>query len=402
MNDSTPDARPAVLQVLPALSAGGAERTTLDIARALVANGIRALVASEGGRLEHELAQCGGELIRMPVARKSLHMIFSNASALANVIRRENVVLIHARSRAPAWSALLAARRTKIPFITTYHGIYNAKTRLKRWYNSVMARGDAVIANSEWTASHILATYRFQPKHLTIIPRGIDLQTFDPASIDPERVQKFRNWWGAKETDRIVLLPGRLSRWKGQLVFLRALAELRREGRLPANIRAVIAGDAQGRMSYLRDVMNSVTKHELQDIAVIADHIGDMPAAYLAADVVISASIEPEAFGRIPPEAAAMARPVIATDHGGARETVRNEETGLLVKPNSVQDLADAIANLLARTPEALGAMGAKGRAHIEANYTVERMCLDTLHLYSRVLEEREGTGRREPVMSAV
>jgi glycosyltransferase involved in cell wall biosynthesis len=391
MTDETPDARPAVLQIVPQLSAGGAERTTLDIARALVANGIRALVASEGGRMEHELAQCGGELIRMPVAHKSLYSIFSNASAIAQLIRRENVILVHARSRAPAWSARMAARRTKIPFITTYHGIYNGKSRLKRWYNSVMARGDAVIANSEWTASHILATYRFQPKHLTIIPRGIDLQAFDPASVDPQRVEKFRKWWGAKETDRVVLLPGRLSRWKGQLVFLRALAHMRREGRILHDIRAVVAGDAQGRMSYLREVMDSIVKHELQDIVVVADHVSDMPAAYLAADIVVSASLEPEAFGRVAPEAAAMGRPVIATDHGGARETVRNEETGLLVKPNSAHDLADAIGDLLSRPPEALATMGAKGRAHIVANYTVERMCLDTLHLYSSVLEERVG-----------
>jgi glycosyltransferase involved in cell wall biosynthesis len=391
MSEQTPDAAPAVLQIVPALNAGGAERSTLDIARALVANGIRALVASEGGRLEFELVRSGGELIRMPVARKSLYSIFSNASAIANVIRRENVVLVHARSRAPAWSALMAARRTKVPFITTYHGVYNGKTRLKRWYNSVMARGDAVIANSEWTASHILATYRFQPKHLTIIPRGIDLDKFDPAAIEPQRVQPFRNWWGAKDTDRVILLPGRLSRWKGQLVFLRALGHMKQKGQIPPNVRAVIAGDAQGRMSYLREVMNSIARHDLLDVALVADHITDMPAAYLAADIVVSASTEPEAFGRIPPEAAAMGRPVIATDHGGARETVRNAESGLLVKPNSTHDLADAMGDLLSRTPEALAAMGAKGRAHIVANYTVDRMCLDTLHLYSRVLEERAG-----------
>jgi len=194
MADQTLDGQPAVLQIVPSLNAGGAERTTLDIARALVANGFRALVASEGGRLESELIRCGGELIRMPVARKSLHTIISNAGAIANVIRRENVLLVHARSRAPAWSALIAARRTKIPFVTTYHGVYNGKTRLKRWYNSIMARGDAVIANSEWTGSHILSTYRFQPKHLTIIPRGVDLVKFDPASVEPERIEAFRNW----------------------------------------------------------------------------------------------------------------------------------------------------------------------------------------------------------------
>jgi len=189
----------------------------------------------------------------------------------------------------------------------------------------------------------------------------------------------------------VILLPGRLSRWKGQLVFLRALGLLRRDGKIPPNVRAVIAGDAQGRMSYLREVMDSITRHNLQDVALIADHITDMPAAYLAADIVVSASTDPEAFGRIPPEAAAMGRPVIATDHGGARETVRNQDSGLLVKPNSAHDLADAILDLLSRTPDALDAMGAKGRAHITANYTVERMCLDTLHLYSKVLEERAG-----------
>jgi glycosyltransferase involved in cell wall biosynthesis len=389
MTGQTPDGQPAVLQIVPSLNAGGAERTTLDIARALVANGIRALVASEGGRLESELIRSGGELIRLPVARKSLHMIVSNAAAIANIIRRENVILVHARSRAPAWSALMAARRTNTPFVTTYHGVYNGKTRLKRWYNSIMARGDAVIANSEWTASHILATYRFEPKQLTIIPRGIDLDRFDPASVEPQRIQAFRNWWGTKETDRVVLLPGRLSRWKGQLVFLRALGHMRRAGKIPPDVRAVIAGDAQGRMSYLREVMASIVRYELQDIALIADHITDMPAAYLAADIVVSASTDPEAFGRIPPEAAAMGRPVIATDHGGARETVLNAESGLLVKPNSAHDLADAMEELLSRTPDTLAAMGAKGRAHIVANYTVDRMCLDTLHLYSKVLDER-------------
>ena len=392
MKDQTPEPIPAVLQVVPSLNAGGAERTTLDIARALVANGFRALVATEGGRLEYELVSSGGEMIRMPVARKSLHTILSNASAMADVIRRQNVILVHARSRAPAWSAMMAARRTKIPFVTTYHGIYNGKSRLKRWYNSIMARGDAVIANSEWTASHILSTYRFQPKHLTIIPRGIDLPKFDPAAVEPDRVEKFRRFWGAKETDRVVLLPGRLSRWKGQLVFLRALDHLKRHGKLPANLRAVIAGDAQGRMGYLREVMDSIARHDLQDVAIVADHITDMPAAYLAADIVVSASLEPEAFGRIAPEAAAMGRAVIATDHGGARETVRNGESGVLVKPNSAHDLADAILDLLSRPPEVLAGMGAKGRAHIAANYTVERMCLDTLHLYGKVLDERAGT----------
>jgi glycosyltransferase involved in cell wall biosynthesis len=377
---------PAILQVIPALSAGGAERSTVDIARALVRCGFRALVATQGGRMEHELAAAGGELIKMPVASKSPWRILRNARALAKIIREQNVVIIHARSRAPAWSALLAARRCGIPFVTTYHGVYNARTRLKRWYNSIMARGDAVIANSQWTARHILAVYRFQPKRLKVIPRGMDLDYFNPVKVEPDRVQTMREWWGAKDGERVVLLPGRLTRWKGQLVFARAFGKLKREGRLPERVRAVIAGDAQGRRSYVQEVIATITREGVSDTVILATHIGDMPAAYLAADIVVSASTDPEAFGRVPPEAAAMGRAVIATDHGGARETVLSGESGLLVKPNSATALADALAELLAKSPAQLAAMGRAGRAHIQETYTVEHMCGETLRLYGMLL----------------
>ena len=390
MSTGKPDTAPAVLQIVPGLDAGGAERTTIDIAKALAAEGYRALVISQGGRLNHELMRAGGELIRMRVASKSPFRILANAAAIARIIRKRKIVLVHARSRAPAWSALIAARRTGIPFVTTYHGIYNAKGHWKRWYNSVMARGDAVIANSRWTARHILSTYRFQPKHLTVIPRGMDLERFDPARVDPERVQALRDHWLAKEDEQVILLPGRLTRWKGQLVFVRALARLRRKGRLPKGVRAVIAGATQGRESYFREVMNAIAEDGLDDIIVVSDHIADMPAAYLAADIVVSASTDPEAFGRVPSEAAAMGRPVIATDHGGARETVRPGESGLLVKPGSATSLSEAILDLLSRSPEEFGAMGAAGRAHIEAHYTVERMCADTLSLYRELMGAKE------------
>jgi glycosyltransferase involved in cell wall biosynthesis len=276
---------------------------------------------------------------------------------------------------------------TGAAFVTTYHGIYNAKNPLKRGYNSVMARGDAVIANSEWTARHILATYRFQPKNLTIIPRGIDLGYFDPARVSPERVATMRDWWLAKDRERVILLPGRMTRWKGQLVFVRALAQMKREGRLPEGVRAVIAGALQGRSSYVREIIATIEESGLKEMVVVSDHLTDMAAAYLAADIVVSASTDPEAFGRIPPEAAAMGRPVIATDHGGARETVRSGQTGLLVKPGSATALADALRGLLARSPAELAAMGSRGRAHIQANFTVERMCEDTLNIYAKLIE---------------
>ena len=377
----------AILQIVPRLDAGGAERTTIDIARALTASGYRALVASEGGSLERELIEAGGELIRARMASKRPHDILINAGRIAKIIRTRNVSLVHARSRAPAWSALIAARRTGVAFVTTYHGIYNARGPLKRWYNSVMARGDAVIANSAWTARHILATYPFQPKNLTIIPRGLDLGYFDPARVGPERVAAIRGSWRAKDGERVILLPGRLTRWKGQLVFVRALARMRRGARLPAGVRAVIAGAAQGRDNYLHEVIDAIAENGLEDIVAVSEHVTDMAAAYLAADIVVSASTDPEAFGRVPAEAAAMGRAVIATDHGGARETVRPGESGLLIKPNSATALSEALSNLLARSPEELAAMGAKGRAHIEANFTVERMCADTLDLYRALIE---------------
>ena len=309
----------------------------------------------------------------------------ANARALAKLVRAENVAIIHARSRAPAWSALIAARRTGTRFVTTYHGIYNARTPLKRWYNSVMIRGDAVIANSQWTADHILSTYRIGPKNLTVIHRGIDFAVFDPAKLDPGKVRDLRSQWRADDDTKLVLLPGRLSRWKGQLILIEALARLQQSGRLK-NIRAVLIGDAQGRDEYVREIEDAITRYKLSDVVVLAGHFAAMPAAYAAADIVVSASTDPEAFGRIPPEAAAMAKPVIATDHGGARETVLPGVSGLLTPPGNSAALAAAIANLLDRPKSELSRMGEAGQAHIHANFSVERMQRETLALYKSLL----------------
>jgi glycosyltransferase involved in cell wall biosynthesis len=377
---------PTILQIVPALDTGGAERTTIDIARALKAAGWTALVATRGGRLAPELQEAGGELIRMKADSKNPRTIWANAAELVRLIRERNISLLHARSRAPAWSAYLAARRSGIPFVTTYHGIYNARGPFKRWYNSVMARGDVVIANSQWTAEHVRASYA--PKRLVTIPRGIDLKYFDPAKVDAYRVTALRARWHVQGNERLVLLPGRLSRWKGQLVLLGAIAMLQKTDRLPRGVRVVIGGDAQKRGLYREELKEAVARYELHGVASVEDHIDDMPAAYSAADIVVSASTEPEAFGRVPPEAAAMGKPVIATDHGGARETLLNGETGVLVLPGNVTMLADALADLLARPKDQLAAMGAKGRAHIVQNFSLERMCSETLAVYRELLPD--------------
>lgn len=376
---------PAILQVIPGLDAGGAERTTIDMARALVCEDWRSLVASEGGRMEPLLASTGAELFRMPLNSKAPHKIFANARRLAKLIRTQNIKLIHARSRAPAWSALLAARRTGIPFVTTYHGIYNASNPFKRYYNSVMVRSDAVIANSQWTADHIVREHRIASERITVIHRGVDLEEFDPAGVSPDRIAALRARWNVGEGQMIVLLPGRLTRWKGQLVFLAALAQLARASALD-NVRAVIAGDAQGRNDYIAELRAAIAQNGLEDTVPIMPHITDMPAAYLASDIVVSASTDPEAFGRVAAEAGAMGRPVIASDHGGARETVLPNRSGLLIPPNNTEALGHALSALLSAPDEERRRMGEAGRAYVRANFSLERMCTETIAVYRRLL----------------
>jgi glycosyltransferase involved in cell wall biosynthesis len=379
---------PAILQVIPALDAGGAERTTIDIAKALTRNGLRALVASAGGRMESLLAGANADLFRLPLDAKAPHKILLNAARLAKLIRRQKVRLIHVRSRAPAWSGLLAAHRTNIPFVTTYHGIYNASNRPKRFYNSVMARGDATIANSQWTADHIVREHGIARERIAVIPRGVDLEEFDPAGVSPERVAALRAQWGMTE-ESVILLPGRLTRWKGQIVFTEALAQLVRQNALQ-NVKAVLAGDSQGRANYVAELNQAITANGLDGIVQVVPHVNDMPAAYLASDIVVSASTDPEAFGRVAAEAGAMARLVIATDHGGARETVLSNRSGLLVPPGDAAALADALRTILSASELQRRQMGEAGRAHVRAHFSLERMCSDTIALY-RSLLSRDG-----------
>ncbi len=243
-----------VLQVIPELDAGGAERTTVDIAGAIVAAGGKSIVVSEGGRLEGELLVTGTELIKLPVASKNPLTILRNASRLETLIRERNVRLVHARSRAPAWSAFLAAKGTRTPFVTTYHGSYKATTPFKKFYNSIMASGDFVIANSQYTADQIAATYGTKANKLVVIPRGTDFSAFDREKVSPERVAAIKAAWGlADHTGPILLLAGRLTRWKGQAVFVDALRLLQEEGRL-WGAAGVLAGDAQGRDEYREEI----------------------------------------------------------------------------------------------------------------------------------------------------
>ncbi len=267
-----------------------------------------------------------------------------------------------------------------------------ARNALKRWYNSVMIRGDAVIANSRWTADHIRTQYGNRPKRIEVINRGIDLDQFDPSRVSDQAIVAVRRVWNTDGGKRVVLLPGRLTRWKGHLTLIEALTRLSRAGELPTDVHIVIAGDAQGRRSYPAEIETALATGGLKDIVTLAGHIDDMASAYMAADIVISASNKPESFGRVPVEAGAMGRAVIATAHGGALETIRPGQTGLLVPPGDAAALGEAMMRMLALSPEDRAEMGARARAHIEASYTVQKMCADTIDLYGELVNSSPET----------
>lgn len=376
-----------VLQVIPELEAGGAERTTLEVAEAVVAAGGRALVASQGGRLEVELAELGGELIRLPVASKNPLILWSNMTALVRLIRREGVQIVHARSRAPAWSAKWACDRTAARFVTTYHGTYNAKSALKRRYNSVMAGGERVIANSGFIADHVRREHGVDENRLIVIPRGVDLTRFDPAAVPAERVTALAGQWGVAGLvgkAPLLLLPGRLTGWKGQRETIRALAALGETGTALPHL--LLVGDAQGRDAYVRELDELATTLGVADRVHQVGHCTDMPAALALCDLVLTPSVEPEAFGRTAAEAGAMGRLVIATDHGGAREVVLDGETGWRVAPGDPAALATAIAAALTLDRNVHDSMVAAARDHVATHFSTVSLQASTLRVYHEVL----------------
>ncbi|WP_243404016.1 glycosyltransferase family 4 protein [Zavarzinia aquatilis] len=384
MSAVPPGRLPRVLQVLPALGAGGVERTAVDVAAGLVAAGVETFVASEGGRLVHDVERAGARHITLPLATKNPFRMRSNVRRLREVIRAEGIELLHARSRAPAWSARAAARAEGLPFVTTYAGTYNENFAGKRYYNGIMAAGDAVIANSHFIAAHVLERYPEARGRLVTIPRGIDIHSFDPARVSQERVIAIARAWRMPDGLPVVLMPGRLTRWKGHSFLVDALAALGRQ-----DIVCFIVGDDQGRNKYRAELEEKIRHLGLGGVVRIVGHCRDMAAAYMLADVVVAPSLEPEAFGRIPVEAQAMGKPVVATDHGGFRETVLPGETALLVPPGDVAALATAIGDALALDLTTRQAIAVRGREHVEATWTVEHMVASTLDVYRGLMAGR-------------
>jgi len=377
---------PVVLQVLPSLVTGGVERGTIDVARALIQSGGRAFVASAGGIMTAELKRAGATHIRLPMDAKNPLSLFKNVRRLEKIIEECGANIIHARSRAPAWSALYAAKRTGIPFITTFHGNYSSKNFIKHAYNSVMARGDKVIAISKFIADQLNSRYGVEPKRIVTVPRGVDVENFDPQAVTGSRLKQLADQWRVPEDHRVILLPGRLTRWKGQTILIEALSRLRSR----AGIRCILVGSSQGREHYVKELKNDIARCALEDTIHIAGECRDMPAAMLMADLVVSASIEAEAFGRVIVEAQAMGRPVIASDHGAARETVSHGETGWLVPPSDADALARMIEYVLSIEPKNREKIKNLAMLNARKTYTREKMCEHTLEVYKSVLNEFE------------
>ena len=371
---------PALLQVLPALRSGGVERGTLEIAEAQIAAGFRALVASAGGEMVPALEALGAKHVTLPLTAKSPLAIWRNAVALTAVMRAEGVALIHARSRAPAWSALIAARRAGLPFVTTYHGAYSEGFPGKRFYNSVMARGDRVIAISHFIADLIRARHGVAESRLRVIPRGVDPRRFDPALVSAERLDKLRTAWGLPDGRPIIMLPARVTRWKGQMVLVEAMA------RLPGDSLALLVGDAEERPAFKAELLARIESLGLTDRVRLVGHANDMPAALLLADVVVHASTDAEAFGRTVIEAQAMARPVIASDLGAPRETVAEGVTGWRIPPGDAAALTEAISKALTLPSVECAALGARARAAVLSGYTTEAMQAATMAVYRELI----------------
>ena len=335
-----------------------------------------------------ELERAGARHVTMPVDSKNPVVIYRNVAPLARLIRETGVDVVHARSRAPAWSARDAARRAGVPFVTTFHGTYNFKGWAKKKYNSIMTKGERIIAISNFIAEHIRTNYDVPAERIEVIHRGIDLDAFSQRAVPPQRILALADRWRLPDGVPVIMLPGRLTRWKGQLLFLAALAKL-----TDVELVGVIVGGDQGRSDYREEVEKRAEALGLATRVRMVGDTKDMAAAFMLADVVVSASTDPEAFGRTVVEAQAMGRPVIAPNHGAAPETVQSGVTGWLVPPNDPDSLAAAIRSALTLTPQLRQRMAEQAEFHARTKFSKARMCAHTLAFYRRVAAEA-GRGR--------
>ncbi len=372
---------PVVMQIIPELGTGGAEQGCIDVSDALVKGGANAIVVSHNGSRLHDLARTGATHINLPVHSKNPIVMWNNIRRLRRIIKEHHVDIVHVRSRAPAWSALKACEGTKAHYMTTCHAPYNFHNSAKKFYNSAMTKGERVIAISHYVAQYLYENYGLNERTMRLIPRGIPMDRFHPSLVTSERLVKLTQEWRIPEGQNIVMLPGRLTRWKGQIDLINALSLIKRK-----DIFGLIIGPDQGRKEYRAELEELIKEKGLESNIRMVDNCNDMPAAYMLATVAVCPSTDPEGFGRIPVEAQAMGRPIVATNHGGALETVIDGETGWLIPPHSPDKLAKAIEEAISLTPEQRSTLAGKAMKHVNENFTKEIMTNRTLDVYAELL----------------
>ena len=377
-----------VLQVIPKLGFGGAETGCYDLAHYLPENNCFSYIVTSGGELLKFVDQKKVKLIKLPVHSKNPILMLFNSIALIFIILFHNISIVHARSRAPAWSCLLATKITRRKFVTTFHGTYSFKNSIKKFYNSVMVRSNLTIAGSNFIFSHIKDNYskylNFKKKFLVIF-RGINVDYFDPSTTLEIEEDNLRLNWGVPIDKKLILMPGRLTSWKGQDIFIEALNLVNKElGH--QSFHAVILGSDQGRDIYTKKIKRLAEQHRLTSQLKFVEHCKNMPLAYKLSDLVISASIKPEAFGRVAVEAQSMEKPIIASNIGGSNETIVNNETGFLFKSGDPESLSKKIIEALNLDQSRLKSMGIEGRKNIIKKFNVEKMCFSTYSEYKKLL----------------
>ena len=379
-----------VLQVIPELGYGGAETGCYDLAHFLTEKGCKSFLVTSGGKLLKYVRKDKVKVILLPVHSKNPLLILSNLIVISILILFFKIDIVHARSRAPAWSCWLACLITNRKFVTTYHGTYSFSGPVKKFYNSIMLRSKLIIAGSNFIFSHINSNYQkylnYKEKKLMVIFRGINIDYFNPENVSTNDVESQKKKWKIDENKHIILLPGRLTKWKGQEQFIKALSILKKDlGK--ENFQAIILGSDQGRNVYSKKLLVLAEKYQIRRSILFIQNCKNMPVAYKLSNIIVSTSIEPEAFGRVSVEAQAMQKPIVASNLGGSKETVINKKTGYLFNHEDPRELAIILKDIMEQNQEALQLMGSEGRKNVIKRFNVEKMCQSTFTEYKKLLK---------------
>ena len=372
-----------LLQIIPNMDIGGAETGCLHVADYISKqNGFSAVLTS-GGKLLELIDDKKIKIFKWPI-NKNIFLIFFNIFYIFLIIKIYKINIVHVRSRAPAWSAYFASKLAMIKFVTTFHGTYNFKSKIKKFYNSIMLKSNYVIAGSNFILNHIHSNYNIKTNS-SVVKRGIDEKYFSKKNVSDDEVKKLKDKLMIKDGKFIILLPGRLTYWKGQKLFIEALNILNQKNLL-TNVQALIIGGHQGRLNFKEELIGLMKKYQLEDHLIIAHGLKKMPVAYSISSLILSTSIEPEAFGRVSVEAQSMEKPILASDIGGSLETVINNKTGWLFKNNDASDLAEKIRMIIQTEQNVLDLIGRQGRKNVKENYTRDLMVLRTLEIYKSLV----------------